>query len=130
MRIQDQEIIQKTGAHHAPERAIRMAGNLCLWVGEAFIGLSCLYLSWVSRSEKKRNIEKRQTGPLLPVHCGRAMDKQQIRHRCYGCKREVNLIIDSIEIAPSVIIKNNKCEDCTEIAIARIHENRAAAEWN
>ena len=126
MRIQDKETIQKTRAHHAPERVIRMAGNLCVWVGEAFIGLSRLYLSWISRFETKWNIEERQTGPLLPVHRCRNVDEVT---RCPNCFREIKSLVETIRIEHGFTIKTIQCEDCTEIHSQHL-ERLEQAKWN
>lgn len=126
MRIPDPEAIQINRPPHASERALWLAGRVCGWLGEAFIGFSWIALSWAGRYEKERNPAQRKERTLLPVH--RCRNVAEVT-RCPNCFREIKELIETIRIEHGMTFKTVQCEECTEIHTRQL-ERLEKAKWN
>ncbi len=123
MHISNQSGIQSNRTHHAGEHALRLAGRVCSWLGETFIGLSFLALSLYSRNEKTRDPEKRKRSGsvLLPIHRSGDMPKQKVR--CPGCGRDVKVeeLVMLMFVEPGgVQVKAQRCTNCEDIYVEKM----------
>ncbi len=127
MRPNDPKTIPTNRTDDARKCAYRLAGNICGWIGEAFIGIACLCLSRTGEFEKARDSEKGTKRALLPGNRSRVMEP--LKPRCFGCKREVDQLIETVLIDNGLTVKNVRCEDCTEIYMDRLNKLEKA-KWN
>ena len=117
MRYKDPGIFQANPAATGKERTLRLLGDGCAWLGEAFIGLSFAVLSQVRKSEISRHHQKLPERVLLSVDGEREdqmQKKTEVKFLCKGCYRDVVLILE-VEGVP-------RCEDC--LFVAQDKQNR------
>ena len=107
LRHKDASVLQSDSPPSRKERALRVLADGCLWIGEAFIGLSYIMLSQIRKPNYCRRVEEMPRRLLLPAD-GQRKDKDMreeiILFECQGCFRKVNILIPIHNI--------NRCEDC------------------
>lgn len=111
MRYRGSPILQPPIPPSRKERALRVLADGCLWIGEAFIGISYTVLSQIRKPDNSGDFDSQNGGLCLSSNdrgFGGKMREEVITYQCPGCFRMVQVIVH-IEGLP-------RCNDCFEVA--------------